>query len=146
LTPSGSVLYYAGCRKGAAKKMTWSTVSKDCSEIELPGEIVKNDDPLALPLAGPLEEIGNLLKKMRKTFPKPNDPIFNFKNFRWTWDKTCCQLGLGTFDEKTKKHSGLVPHDFRRSGSQSHQSRSRSSHGDEDYRTQNRSDLRAIQH
>jgi hypothetical protein len=40
---------------GAAKKMTWSTVSKDCSEIELPGEIVKNDDPLALPLAGPLE-------------------------------------------------------------------------------------------
>ena len=67
--------------------MTWSTVSKDCSEIELPGEIVKNDDPLALPLAGPLEEIGNLLKKMRKTFPKPNDPVFNFKNFRWTWDR-----------------------------------------------------------
>jgi len=114
LQPTVTFLYYTGCRTGAAKKITWSMVSKDCSEIELPGEIVKNDDPLTLPLAGPLEEIANLLRKMRKTFPKPTDPVFNFKNFRWTWDKTCCQLGLGTFDEKTKKYSGLVPHDFRR--------------------------------
>ena len=83
-----------------------SMVSKDCSEIELPGEIVKNDDPLTLPLAGPLEEIANLLKKMRKAFPKPTDPVFSFKNFRWTWDKVCCQLGLGAFDEKTKKVHG----------------------------------------
>ena len=52
---------------------------------------------------------------MRKAFPKPTDRVFNLKNFRWTWDKVCCQLGLGTFDKEKKKYAGLVPHDFRRS-------------------------------
>lgn len=108
-------LYYSGCRIGAAQKITWAMVAKDCSEIELPAEIVKNRESLTIPLAGPLEEIAISLREMRKKFPKSTDAVFNFKNFRWAWDKTCCQLGLGTFDPQTKKYSGLVPHDFRRS-------------------------------
>jgi hypothetical protein len=50
LRPATVFLYYTGCRTGAAKKITWEMVSKDCNEIELPGEIVKNDEPLTLPL------------------------------------------------------------------------------------------------
>jgi hypothetical protein len=47
-------------------------VSRDSSEIELPSEIVKNDEPPALPLAGPLEEIAIELRELRRKFPKPN--------------------------------------------------------------------------
>jgi len=43
--------------------------------------------------------------------------VFNFKNIRWEWDKTCDSLGLGTFDPEIKKYTGLVPQDFRRSAS-----------------------------
>jgi integrase len=115
LRPTLTFLYYSGCRTGAAKKITWAMVSKDCSEIELPAEIIKNNESLTIPLAGPLEEIAIALREIRKKFPKTTDAVLNFKNFRWAWDKTCCELGLGTFDPQSKKYSGLVPHDFRRS-------------------------------
>jgi integrase len=72
-------------------------------------------DALTLPLAGPLEEIATLLKEARKTFPKAHDAVFNFKNFRWSWNKTCDALGLGKFDKKLRHYDGLKPHDFRRS-------------------------------
>jgi hypothetical protein len=44
-------------------------VSQDCTEVELPAEIMKNDEPLILPLVGPLEGISTRLKEMRKSFP-----------------------------------------------------------------------------
>jgi integrase len=115
LRPTVIFLYYSGCRSGAAAKITWNMVSKDCSEIELPAEIMKNDDPLILPLVGPLEKISTLLREMRKSFPKPNDRVFSFRNFRFAWNKTCDRLGLGKFDKKLRHYDGLKPHDFRRS-------------------------------
>jgi integrase len=115
LRPTVTFLYYSGCRSGAAAKITWSMVSKDCSEIELPAEIMKNDEPLILPLVGPLEQIAAMLREMRKSFPKPEDQVFNFRNFRFAWNKTCDRLGLGKFDKKLRRYDGLKPHDFRRS-------------------------------
>ena len=55
LRPTLTFVYFSGCRSGAAKKITWAMVDKDCNEIVLPGEIVKNDQALTIPLAGPLE-------------------------------------------------------------------------------------------
>jgi len=117
LQPTVTFLYYTGCRTGAASKITWEMVSRDCTEIELPAEIMKNDEPLILPLVGPLEGISTLLKEMRKSFPKPTDRVFNFRNFRFSWNKTCDRLGLGKFDKKLRHYDGLKPHDFRRSAS-----------------------------
>ncbi|MGH9681722.1 MAG: hypothetical protein ACRD4Y_17385 [Candidatus Acidiferrales bacterium] len=65
LHPLITFLYYTGCRLGAAQKITWDMVSKDCKEIELPGEITKSGEPLTLPLVGAgLDEISAMLKKL----------------------------------------------------------------------------------
>jgi integrase len=90
-------------------------VSKDCSEIEIAGEIMKTRVALTIPLVGPLEEIAKMLREMRKTFPKPDDQVFCFTNFRKAWNTTCDRLKLGVFDKKTGQYEGLKPHDFRRS-------------------------------
>ncbi len=66
---------------------------------------------------GPLEGISTLLKQMCKLFPKPNDRVFNFRNFRFSWNKTGDRLGLGKFDRKLRHYKGLKPHHFRRSAS-----------------------------
>jgi len=115
LRPTLTFLYFSGCRSGAAKKITWTMVDKDCSEITLPREIIKNDEPLTIPLAGPLEEIATTLRELRKSFPKPTDRVFDFRNFRNIWNATCGKLGLGKYDSKTRAYTGLTPHDFRRS-------------------------------
>jgi integrase len=75
LRPTLTFLYFSGCRSGAAKKITWAMIDKDCSEITLPREIIKNDEPLTIPLAGPLEEIATTLRELRKSFPKPTDRV-----------------------------------------------------------------------
>ena len=42
-------------------------VSKDCTEIDIPGEITENAEPRTLPLPGPLAEIRkNALLKVRQ--------------------------------------------------------------------------------
>ena len=69
LRPKLTFLYFSGCRSGAAKKITWTMIDKDCSEITLPREIIKNDEPLTIPLAGPLEEIAITLRELRRTRP-----------------------------------------------------------------------------
>jgi len=43
---------------------------EDCTEIELSAEIMKNDEPVRIPLVGPLAEIATMLKERRKSFPK----------------------------------------------------------------------------
>jgi site-specific recombinase XerD len=115
LRPAVTFLYFSGCRSGAAKEITWDMVSRDCTELELPGEIMKNDEPLTLPLVGPLKEIATLLKEGRKAFPKGHDLVFDFTNFRAAWNRTCDGLGLGKYDSKLRHYEGLKPHDFRRS-------------------------------
>ena len=115
LRPTLTFLYFSGCRSGAAKKITWTMSDKDCSEITFPRQIIKNDEPLTMPLAGPPEEIAITLRELRKSFPKPADRVFDFRNFRNIWNATCGKLGLGKYDAKTRACTGLTPHDFRRS-------------------------------
>jgi integrase len=35
--------------------------------------------------------------------------------YRYHWNRACDKLGLGEFDKKTRRYSGLRPHDLRRS-------------------------------
>ncbi len=108
-------VYFTGCRYGAAEKIAGDMVAKDCSEIELSLEIVKNNEPLTLPLVDPLEEIAVALRATRKTFPKPSERVFCFRNFGVLWNAACNKLGLGTFDKMRRHYEGLSSHDFRRS-------------------------------
>jgi integrase len=112
LRPLVAFMYYTGCRKGAAQQIVWSMISADCKEVELPGEITKTGEPLTLPLAGAgLNEITKLLKKM---FRK-SGPVFDATNLRQEWCRACHDLGLGVYDVKTRRYSGLTIHDLRRS-------------------------------
>jgi integrase len=112
-------LYYTGSRMGEVKKITWGMVSKDCTEIIIPARITKTDDGRTVPLVGPLAEIAEVLRETRKKFPKASEPVFNMRNFRRMWNRTCHKLGLGVYDEKgdNRRYTGLHPHDFRRSAS-----------------------------
>jgi integrase len=112
LRPIVTFMYYTGCRLGAAKLVTWQMVSADATEVELPGEITKTGEPLTLPLAGAgLNEVATMLKKM---FRSPG-PVFDTTNLRQHWCKACAKLGLGVYDEKTRRYNGLTVHDLRRS-------------------------------
>jgi integrase len=103
-------LYYTGCRVGAAMQITWTMVSKDCKEIELPGEITKNGEALTLPLIGEgLSEVSTMLKKQ---FRK-DGPVFEVTNLRKDWAAACHKLGLGVKDGW--RYRGLTIHDLRRS-------------------------------
>jgi len=115
LRPALTFLYYTGVRIGAAQKITWSMVSNDNTEIEMPRRVIKNKTPHNVPLVGPLSAVADELQKLRKGFPKPTDKVFCFRNFRFTWNKVCDKLGLGKFDKKLRHYEGLKPHDFRRS-------------------------------
>lgn len=110
LRPLIVFLYCTGCRVGAARKITWDMVAKDCSEIALPGEITKSGEPLVLPMAGPgLEEVA---ATMRKTFRKEG-PVFDTTNLRVAWNKACVAAKLGTMNGRLR--AGLTIHDLRRS-------------------------------
>lgn len=108
---------------GAALKITWGMVNRDCSEIELPAEITKNNEPLTLPLVG--DGLKDVAAYLRKQFRRASKPIFAIgkddsktrgkEAYRYHWNKACHQLGLGTFDRKSRRYSGLRPHDMRRS-------------------------------
>jgi integrase len=112
LQPVVKFCYITGCRIGAAKKITWAMVARDCSEIELPGEITKTGEPLTLPLVGPLAEVATTLKKM---FRDESKPVFDVRDLRYAWYKACAASGFGVYDAKTRVFRGLKLHDFRRS-------------------------------
>lgn len=112
LKPVVKFSYITGCRIGAAKKITWAMVSKDCSEIELPGEITKSGEPLTLPLVGPLAEISKTLKRLFRNEAKP---VFDVTGLRYAWYAACAASGFGVYVPKTRVFRGLKLHDFRRS-------------------------------
>lgn len=121
--PLATFQFRTGCRTGAALKIKWDHVSRDCSEIELPGEITKSGEPLTLPLVGDgLKEVAEYLQKQTRV---PGKSIFAIgedgaktggkETYRYHWNRACHKLGLGEFDKKTRRYSGLRPHDLRRS-------------------------------
>jgi integrase len=109
LHPVLTFCYKNGCRTGATKKILWPFVDLRKREVSLPPEIVKNRRPLIVLVS---VELAAMLKKKFQT----DEPVFDLKNFRSAWFKSCVKIGLG---EKTGpewyQNKGFTPHDFRRS-------------------------------
>jgi integrase len=87
------------------------------------GPVNLHGKPLTLPLVGDgLKDVANYL---RKQFRIAGKPIFAIghdgaktggkETYRYYWNRACDKLGLGVFDRKTRRYSGLRPHDLRRS-------------------------------
>jgi integrase len=115
LRPLFIFMYSTGCRLGAAQAITWSMVNRDATEINIPGEFIKNDNALKIILAGALlEPVANILRKFRRTSICPGDArVFDATNFRPEWSRAVAQAGLGTYDKKTRKRTGVRIHDGR---------------------------------
>jgi integrase len=113
LQPFFTFLYATGCRPGAAQAITWKHVDKDCTVIEIPAGNTKNKKPLKLPLAG--EFLEPLAKDLRKMFRDELHPVFDSTNYRPEWAKACAKAGMGTWDDKTRKRTGVRIHDCRAS-------------------------------
>ncbi len=111
LQPFFKFMYSTGCRLGAAQKITWDMISKDCTKISLPGSIVKTRQPLALFLVG--KQLEPVAAMFRKTFRDPSKPVFDSTNYRPAWSKACAKSGLGTYDKKTRTRTGVRIHDCR---------------------------------
>ena|ERR1700733_12571733 len=114
LQPCFQFMYSTGCRLGAAQKITWDMVSKNCDVIDLPGSIVKTGKPLKLVLDG--AALAPLAAALRKQFRRDGMPVFDFTNYRPEWAKAVAKAGLGTWDQKTRTRTGVRIHDCRCSG------------------------------
>jgi integrase len=104
-------LYGTGCREGAARKITWDMVSPDRTVIKAPGMITKNGEPLTIVLAGELLE--PVVTALKKKFSKANEYVFDSTNYRTEWSRAVAESGIGTFDPKTRKRTGVRIHDCR---------------------------------
>jgi integrase len=100
LRPLIVFLYHTGCRVGAAQQITWDMVNQDATLLTLPGEIVKNAEPITLPVPSELTAI------WRKQFRKNGQPVFVATNIRKAWDAATTKAKCPT----------LLIHDLRRSG------------------------------
>jgi len=100
LRPLVVFLYRTGCRVGAARQITLNMLSKDCTLLTLPGEIVKNDEAITLPMPAELTAI------FKKQFRKDGEPLFEDSNLRKAWEAAT----------KQAKVPDLLIHDLRRSG------------------------------
>jgi integrase len=120
LRPLVQFIYCTGMRRGAALKITWDMLNEDCTELSIPGDILKNDEALALPLAG--ADLGKLAAMLKKQFRVQGQPVFASTNLRKEWAEACTKLGLGKMQKKKTdagwsyaSYRGLMLHDLRRS-------------------------------
>ena len=111
LRPLVLFTYCTGMRRGAALKITWDMLNEDCTEFNIPGDILKNDEPITLPLVG--EDLRKLAAMLKKQFRVQGQPVFDATNLRKDWATACHGLGLGAKDGW--RYSGLMLHDLRRS-------------------------------
>jgi len=111
LQPFFSFMYATGCRLGAAQKITWDMVNKECDVINLPGSITKTKKPLLLVLDGPM--LAPLVAILRKQFRRDGQPVFDSTNHRPEWAKAVAKAGLGTWDAKKRTRTGVRIHDCR---------------------------------
>lgn len=100
LHPLMIFLYTTGCRIGAAVSITWEMVSGDCTKMFIPGELMKNSEPLTLALPG------ELVAMLKKEFRVAGKPVFDSTNLRREWAKAVVAA----------KMPNLIIHDLRRSG------------------------------
>ncbi len=106
-----SFMYATGCRLGAAQKITWDMVNKDCDVLSLPGSITKTKKPLLIVLDGPM--LAPVVAVLRKQFRRDGEPVFDSTNYRPEWSKAVAKAGLGTWDAKTRTRTGVRIHDCR---------------------------------
>jgi integrase len=112
-------MYATGCRLGALQKVTWEMLNEDCTQINLPGEIIKTRQPLLIVLAGTqLKPIADTLRTSRLNYKKehfrnPEGIVFDSTDYRREWARAVAKAKLGTWDEKTRKRSGVRIHDCR---------------------------------
>jgi integrase len=120
LHPLVTFIYETGMRSGAAAAITWGMVDKKLSEIHIPGNLLKNEEDLVLPLVDKTGKTlpcfqGTVAYLKRVAREDDHEPLFESTNFRAEWREACDALGYGLFDRKTRTYRGLKPHDFRRS-------------------------------
>jgi integrase len=117
LRPFFTFMYCTGCRLGAAQKIRWEHVSKDCRVLTLPADITKNKEELTLVLDGALLE--PIAADLRKRFRRDGEPIFDSTNYRPEWARACAKAGLRGWNEEKRtredKPGGRI-HDCRCSG------------------------------
>jgi integrase len=111
LQPFFSFMYATGCRLGAAQKITWDMVNKECDVLSLPGSITKTKKPLLIVLDGPM--LTPLVAMLRKQFRRDGKPVFDSTNYRPEWSKAVAKAGLGTWNGKTRTRTGVRIHDCR---------------------------------
>jgi len=108
LHPALTFAYETGCRIGVLDRIVWEWVDLDRKEIRIPSGIVKNREPLTLPLS---VELTGMLKKLFHS-----GRVFDTTNFRKEWNKGCVAAGLGVkTGDAWFEYRGLIPHDLRRS-------------------------------
>jgi integrase len=120
LRPLVQFIYCTGMRRSAALRITWDMLNEECSELNIPGDILKNDEALALPLAG--ADLGKLAAMLKKQFRVQGQPVFDSTNLRKEWAEASTKLGLGKMQKKKTEagwsyasYRGLMLHDLRRS-------------------------------
>ncbi len=111
LKPFFTFMYATGCRLGALQRITWDMVKSDCTQISLPGKIVKTKEALLIVLAGSL--LSPIAAMLRRMFRDPSKPVFDFTNYRPEWNKAVAAAKLGTLDPKTRRRTGVRIHDCR---------------------------------
>jgi integrase len=132
--------YLCGWRKGSIASLRWEDVDLDAGEINLPGQFLKNGDPLTMAIAGELADVMARRKEARaiKTnsavalsalvFHRYGAPV---NEFRKAWASAAVQSGLAKWvcrkcqGESTVrrcpncktdgKYKGTIFHDLRRS-------------------------------
>lgn len=105
LHPFYEFMYTTGCRLGAMRKIRWSMVSKDGTQISLPGSIIKSRTPLLLVLAGSYLE--PIAKMLGRRFRDEDAPVFDFTNFRPEWNKAVAAAGFRSYNAKTRKREDV---------------------------------------
>jgi len=112
-------LYLSGWRVSEMRALEWRDVDLEGSVIRQRPEISKNKDGRILPLSGELLKIIEKADEARR----PDWPsVFHRKgqligDFRKTWQRACCDSGLGRKEGKEngrEKYVGTIVHDLRR--------------------------------
>jgi integrase len=104
-------LYTTGCRFGAATQILWAWVNLRQGVVEIPTGVVKNDDPITLPVCS---ELRKMLKKV--PVEKRQGPVFDATNWKREWYKACVACGeREQYGEEWWQSRGLKTRHFRQS-------------------------------
>jgi integrase len=114
LRPVVMFLHATGFRSGEASTLPWEWLrfDKKGAYILVDAGYLKNEEPLAVSLDGELAAlVPDLLSERDNS--KRREFVFDAVNLDHEWNKACDAVGLGVWDSKTHKYSGIGPHSLR---------------------------------